>query len=151
VSKPIFLEILAGAIRKWGQSSSRLEPQLDDSEVLTASINHTAIDRLSAVNPTLIQRLIPLFLNDEAPKLLAAIGKSLQIGDAVTISDAAHNLKGTCHALGAVKLAQLCQQVETKSGCGDLQGIDRLLQQTELEYQIVHRELSKLLPPDSLN
>lgn len=151
VSKPIFLEILAGAIRKWGQSSSRVAPQLDDAAVLTASINHTAIDRLSAVSPTLIQRLIPLFLNDEAPKLLAAIGKSLQIGDAVTISDAAHSLKGTCHALGAVKLAQLCQQVETKSGCGDLQGIDRLLQQTELEYQLVHRELSKLLPSDSLN
>ena len=149
VSKPIFMDVLERTIHKWGQSVvSSVTPQ---SEILSDRIDRMAIDRLTEISPTLIHRLIPLFLDEEAPKLLDAIGKSIQIGDLATICDAAHTLKGTSSALGAVKLAKLCQQVETTSERGDLDGIDRLLEQSTLEYQLVYQELSKFLPPESLN
>ena len=149
ISKPIFMNVLEQAIQTWGQLSSPAVELEAVNEL--GSIDRSAIDRLSEISPTLIHRLIPLFLDDEAPKLLSSIDKSLRSGDSATICDAAHTLKGTSSALGAVKLAQLCQLVETQSGRGDLAGIDRLLKQTTIEYQLVHQELSKLLPSDCLN
>ena len=149
ISKPIFINVLERTIQAWGQLSSPVVELESVNEL--GSIDQSALDRLSEISPTLIHRLIPIFLDDEAPKLLSSIGISLQVGDSVTICDAAHTLKGTSSALGAMKLAQLCQLVETQSGQGDLAGIARLLQQTTIEYQLVHQELTKLLPPNSLN
>ena len=149
ISKPIFMNVLERAVQTWGQLSSS-DVKLESVNEL-GSIDRSAIDHLSEISPTLIHRLIPIFLDDEAPKLLSSIEQSLRSGDSVTICDAAHTLKGTSSALGAMKLAQLCQLVETQSGRGDLAGIDRLLQQTTVEYQLVHQELSRLLPPHSLN
>jgi signal transduction histidine kinase/HPt (histidine-containing phosphotransfer) domain-containing protein len=147
ISKPIFMDVLERAIRTWGQLSS--QAVLGAANELV-TIDRSAIDRLSAISPTSIHRLIPLFLNDEAPKLLSSIGISLHVGDAEAITYTAHTLKGTSSALGAVKLAHLCQQIETNSERGHLDGIDRLLTATQIEYQLVHQELTKLLP-NSLN
>ena len=152
VSKPIFMDVLKRAICKWGQPTVEiLEPEPDGGEVLSTRIDRGTIDRLNEISPALLHRLIALFLDEEAPKLLNSIDKSLRSGDSVTICDAAHALKGNSSALGAVKLAQLCQLVETQSEQGNLAGIDRLLQQTTVEYQLVHQELTKLLPAESLN
>ncbi len=148
ISKPIFMDVLERAIRTWGQRSSPAVELEAVNEL--GSIDRSAIDRLSDISPTLIHRLIPLFLDDEAPKLLSSIGISLHIGDAEAITYTAHTLKGTSSALGAVKLAQLFQQIETDSERGHLDGIDRLLAETQIEYQLVHQELTKLLP-NSLN
>ncbi len=148
VSKPIFMDVLAQTIRKWGQSNiNHLEMQTSTESTSIASIDLAAIERLTAVSATLIQRLIPIFLNDEAPTLLKDIHQSLQSGDYQGITKAAHSLRGTSSALGAYKLSSLCQQVERKSNQGNLQGIDRLIAETELEYQLVHQELLKLLQP----
>ncbi len=146
VSKPVFMDILERVIRKWGHPSSPIVmPQVhhNDAEI----IDFTVIDRLSTISPTLIYRLIPLFLDDEAPKLLNQINQSLTINDSETITHAAHTLKGTSYALGALKLAQLCQQLETSSEQGDLDGMDRLLAQITAEYQLAHQALTKLLVP----
>jgi signal transduction histidine kinase/HPt (histidine-containing phosphotransfer) domain-containing protein len=145
VSKPVFMDVLERVIWKWGQPNSPAEiPQVNHGVV---TIDRTIIDRLSTISPTLIYRLIPLFLDDEAPRLLSHIHQSLQINDSEAITHAAHTLKGTSSALGALKLAQLCQHLESKSEQKDLDGIDRLLAQTDTEYQLVHQELTKLLVP----
>lgn len=150
VSKPIFMDALVAAIRRWGEPISlSVEPQVTSEAEMTATIDRSAIDRLSAVSPTLIQRLIPLFLDDEAPHLLNCIHRSLQVRDSEAIMSAVHTLKGTSSALGASKLAQLCQQVETKSQAGDLDGIDRSIIEIEIEYQLVSQELNKILLPIS--
>ncbi len=152
VSKPIFMDVLEQTIRKWGQplaiaAARKPEPIECSSE----GIDRTAIDRLSQISPTLIYRLIPLFIDEEAPKLLDALDKSLQLNDLAAVADTAHTLRGTSSALGAVKLAQLCQQVETTSEQGDIEAIERLLQQSQVEYQFVYQELSKFIQPENLN
>jgi signal transduction histidine kinase/HPt (histidine-containing phosphotransfer) domain-containing protein len=147
VSKPIFMNVLEQTVSKWGRSLHSVAAEL----TATATLDRTALDRLRDISPTLLDRLIPLFLNEEAPKLLSAIGASLIAGDTAQICDAAHTLKGTSSALGAVELARLCQQVETQTGQGDLNGIESLLLQTEAEYDLVRQELSKIIPQNSLN
>jgi HPt (histidine-containing phosphotransfer) domain-containing protein len=155
VSKPIFMDVLEQTVSKWGHSlrsaTSQSTVQLTLAATSTATIDRSALDRLKDIGPTLLDRLIPLFLNEEAPKLLNAIGMSLMAGDSARMSDAAHTLKGTSSALGAVKLAQLCQQVETQSGHGNLTGIESSILELEAEYDLVHEELSKIIPQNSLN
>jgi CheY-like chemotaxis protein/two-component sensor histidine kinase len=143
ISKPIFMDVLEQTVCKWGSSLH--------SETSIATIDRSALDRLQEISPTLLDRLIPLFLNEEAPKLLNTIGMSLMAGDTAQICDAAHTLKGTSSALGAVKLAQLCQHVETQTGQGDLTGIESSILELEAEYDLVHEELSKIIPQNSLN
>jgi signal transduction histidine kinase/HPt (histidine-containing phosphotransfer) domain-containing protein len=143
VSKPIFMDVLEQTVCKWGR--------LLHTATSPATIDRSALDRLKEISPTLLDRLIPLFLNEEAPKLLSSIGFSLIEGDTAQIGDAAHTLKGTSSALGAVRLAQLCQQVETQAGQGDLNGIESLILQTEAEYDLVEKELSKIVPQNLLN
>jgi signal transduction histidine kinase/HPt (histidine-containing phosphotransfer) domain-containing protein len=149
VSKPVFMDVLERVIYKWGQHGSPAEilEMNDNSTPITATIDRTVIDRLSTISPTLIHRLIPIFLDDEAPRLLSEINQSIQTEDAEAITHAAHTLKGTSNALGALKLGRLCQQLEAQSQHGDLDGIDRLLAQIETEYQLVNQELTKLLVP----
>ncbi len=145
LSKPIFLDTLVATIRKWGEPTDPVSvPEQTPPELVTETIDRTVLDRLSAVSPTLIYRLIPLFLEEEAPKLLATIRQSIPIGDSQAICDAAHTLKGTSSALGAKKLAQLCAQVELNSQHSNLAEIDRLISQTEIEYQLVHQALTQL-------
>jgi signal transduction histidine kinase/HPt (histidine-containing phosphotransfer) domain-containing protein len=144
VSKPIFMDVLEQTVSKWGRSLCSPPPPLTAAETSTATIDRSALDRLREIGPTLLDRLIPLFINEEAPKLLGEMAFSLVEGNAAQIGDAAHTLKGTSSALGAVRLAQLCQQVETQAGQGDLNGIESLILQTEAEYDLVEAELSKL-------
>ncbi len=151
ISKPIFMDVLEQKIQKWGQLSiANVDIPAQNQQTSTPTIDLTAIDRLTKVSSTLIQRLIPLFLNDEAPMLLDRIDRSFQSGDAEAVTTAVHSLKGTSSSLGACKLAQLCQQVESKSNQGDLEGLDRPIEQIKIEYQLVYQQLSELLLP-SLN
>jgi signal transduction histidine kinase/HPt (histidine-containing phosphotransfer) domain-containing protein len=145
VSKPIFMDVLERTVGKWGRSIQAA------AATLTATIDRSALDRLKDISPTLLDRLIPLFLNEEAPKLLTTIGASLIAGDTAQMCDAAHTLKGTSSALGAVKLARLCERVEAQAKQGDLNGIESSILETEAEYDLVHEELSKIIPQHLLN
>ena len=147
VSKPVFVDNLERVLWRWGQPN-RSQPELAITAVNILSIEHfdrTAIDRLSEVSPTLPQRLIALFINEEAPKLLDWLAASIQSGDLAAICTAAHTFGGTSNALGARRLAHLCQQLEANGALGDLNSIECQISQIATEYQLVHRELVQLM------
>ena len=147
VSKPVFVDTLERLLWRWGQPNSSLpERSITASNLLSiAHFDRSAIDRLREVSPTLPQRLISLFLNEEAPKLLAWLAASLQDGDLAAIRTAAHTFGGTSNALGARRLAHLCQQLEANSDRGDLDRIEQQIAQIATEYQLVQRELVPLM------
>lgn len=47
-----------------------------------------------------------------APAQVAALGQALEAGDAAQISATAHKLKGSCLAIGAPRMAELCASLE---------------------------------------
>jgi HPt (histidine-containing phosphotransfer) domain-containing protein len=47
-----------------------------------------------------------------APAQVAALGQALQAGDGAQISARAHKLKGSCLAIGAPRMAELCALLE---------------------------------------
>ncbi len=149
VSKPVLVDTLERVLWRWGQPDSSLpELSIIASKILSFDrFDRTAIERLSEVSPTLPQRLISLFLNEEAPKLLELLAASLQGGDFAAIRTAAHTFGGTSNALGARRLAYLCQQLETNGALEALDSIERQISQIAMEYQLVQRELVQLIAP----
>jgi signal transduction histidine kinase/HPt (histidine-containing phosphotransfer) domain-containing protein len=151
ISKPILMNVLAQTIEKWGSLLQPAVPPTTVADPAMPTIDLATLDRLRDISPALLDRLIPLFLNEEAPKLLTAIDAALSAGDLAQTIDAAHTLKGTSSALGALELARLCDRVETQAGRGDLDSIAVSIGQTRAEYHLVHQELSKIVPQHFLN
>ncbi len=146
VTKPMAIDTLERAIYKWGrQQSESVQVQPTSTQVAYQSLDLSALDRLKAVSPNLIHRLIPLFLDDETPRVLETFATSLPIGDLESISEAAHTLRGTSSALGAHKLAQLCEQLEAHSKHGDRHQIKCEIELIETECQIVRQQLLEVL------
>ncbi len=149
LSKPIFLDALERTIWKWQQPTDiQTAPSLAAPAISVVTLDRTAIDRLREVSATLPQRAIQIFLDEEAPHLLEQLATSLPSGNLATIGTAAHSLRGTASALGAGKLAQLCQQLESNSARGNLIDLDRQLDLIVEEYQSLKPQLMQLMTVD---
>jgi len=74
--------------------------------------------------------------------LLAAIREALEIGDRKALGLHAHTLKGTSLALGAVRLANLCDKLEKLAPEADLEACGRQLAALAEEYELVLVELA---------
>ncbi len=145
ISKPIVIDVMQHMLGKWGWDRGTASEREDNYISSAAIIDDVAIQRIREINPDLVQRMVRLFLQEEAPRLLHKLGQSLQASNLQEMQDIAHSLKGSSRVLGATGLANLCEQIELKLKKNELQELDSLLQQIENTYQQVQRELSKLL------
>ncbi len=58
-------------------------------------------------------------------------------GDHQQVSREAHSIKGASSNLGALELADLCQQLESSAKQGDLSRASDLLEKIKVEFEIV--------------
>jgi HPt (histidine-containing phosphotransfer) domain-containing protein len=87
-----------------------------------------------------LTEMIDCYLED-APKLLDAIAKAVERGEAKQLRQVAHTLKSSSATLGATTLANLCHNIEAMSRMGNTEyGVDKLLQ-LEAEYERVKAAL----------
>lgn len=77
--------------------------------------------------------LVETFLGD-APSRLETLRSAIAMGDARRAADTAHMLKGSCWALGAPRLAELCHELEMLARAGNLALSADLLARIEDEY-----------------
>ena len=96
--------------------------------------------------PDILNELIELFLH-EAPPQLAALGEAIESGDATTVEQVAHTLKGSSGNMGAVRMAALCAELEKVGGSRQLTRAPQLLERLEVEFdrarQGLNAELSR--------
>lgn len=144
ISKPIFLNTLERVLHKWGEPITGLLEAIATAPP-PQSLDLKAIERLSLISPTLIHRVIPLFLDDEVPKSIAQFDKSLQLGEFTEIGTVAHSLRGTSAALGATELARLCQQLESTAQTGDFNCIECEIAAIKIECAAVRHQLLNAL------
>jgi signal transduction histidine kinase/FixJ family two-component response regulator/HPt (histidine-containing phosphotransfer) domain-containing protein len=145
ISKPIAIDVMQHMLEKWGQNRGTVSESEDGYISSVEIIDDAAIQCIREINPDLIQRMVRLFLEEEAPRLLHKLGQSLQAFNLQEMGDIAHSLKGSSRVLGAAGLANLCEQIELKLKKNDSHGLDGLFKQLEGAYQQVKQELSKLL------
>ena len=80
-------------------------------------IDQAIIDRYSQRGPQLIGMLVDAFL-EEAPKYFQDIRTGMDTSDLSAVRSSAHGLKSCSYNLGAVRLAEICKELEAKAAEG---------------------------------
>ena len=110
-------------------------------------MNHLDMEQLNELKEVLedeFQVLINTYLID-AQLRLKLIEEGLDIKNYEQVRLAAHSLKGASANIGALILAQLCEQLE--HDCkqkSDIQGVRHTFKLTREEYDIVYKELNTM-------
>jgi HPt (histidine-containing phosphotransfer) domain-containing protein len=77
----------------------------------------------------------------ESPQIVKDISTSIQNQDIVMLEHTAHKLKSSSAAMGAVRLSQICLQLEIIGQSGNLQDTQEILTQLIQEYENVEKVL----------
>ena len=102
-----------------------------DQKVLESSVRING-----TIRPSLLEKLIPIFLLD-APKLLTAITTGLSNSDAALVKISAHSLKSSSAWLGASMLSELSRQTEVLATEGRLSDVPSLMQDMRAQFELV--------------
>ena len=94
----------------------------------------------------MLQRLLELFL-DGTPALISEIREGLAQGDAKTVADRAHALKGSALGLGANTLGGLAAELEKAGKAGDLAAAGSLLEPVERAFDAAREAARPELAP----
>ncbi len=114
----------------------------------TSPIDPAAIDQLRDLNPDdggeFVRELIGIFLED-TPKRFDEIRTALAAADAVSLSRAAHSIKGSAGNFGAKRLAAAAFGVEQSGKAADFAGARAQLPHLSAEYESVRAALERVL------
>jgi histidine phosphotransfer protein HptB len=97
---------------------------------------HLDRDVLSALQEVMEEdypTLLDTFLADSEERL-SLLHKA---GDAETLGATAHSFKGSCSNMGAMRLAELCNELEQLSKQKSLEGIEKLVGEIDGEFAII--------------
>jgi len=87
-----------------------------------------------------LRKVVQLYLSS-TPTLLQTLREAESGGDAEKLKAAAHSFKSSSANLGALKLADVCKELETLGRAGSTVGALPLLMQVEEEYRMVREAL----------
>jgi two-component system, sensor histidine kinase and response regulator len=87
-----------------------------------------------------LRKVVELYLSS-TPTLLQTLREAESGGDAERLKAAAHSFKSSSANLGALKLADVCLELETLGRAGSTEGALPLLVQVEEEYRMVREAL----------
>jgi len=133
MSKPIHVDVLKQVLSQCQPPTMKQptkQPVLDPGVMQT--LQEMAGDELSEVINCYLQ---------EAPELLESIHDAVKQKDTELLYHKAHSLKSSSQALGVLKLAQLCQQLEALGRAGTIGEAEQLVLQAITEYQQVKQAL----------
>ena len=81
----------------------------------------------------MLSELAPMFLADTRSHL-ATLRKALEEGDASSVEQVAHILKGSSGYMGARRMAAFCVELQEVGASGDLSRASELLGRLETEF-----------------
>jgi signal transduction histidine kinase/CheY-like chemotaxis protein/HPt (histidine-containing phosphotransfer) domain-containing protein len=93
---------------------------------------------------SLLKRVIGIYMMSSS-KLMETLHQAISLGDASAIQNAAHSLKSASGNLGAMALAELCNELESMGRAGTTASSTSLLPVLELEYERVREALAEEL------
>lgn len=150
LSKPFKTEDLSDIVEIWLKHESSEIPKREKTSRQNSSANDVVIDKiamkslteLSDDDPKFFADLIEMFLR-ETPQRLCDIHIALNDGDYTALKNAAHKLKGSSGCYGAVKLMNLCNNLEDNATAKDEESAKRTAKRIEKAFVEVESELRK--------
>ena len=146
IAKPVELEDLHEALEKWISVSTIKVGAPSNSKAadlaLEEAINLAVLRQSTGDKPDLHQHLLKSY-HDALDDELDIIQQAFAWKNSGQISEYAHKLKSSSRSLGAMAMAQICQQLEENANQADWNKIEKLmpqLQQSSVEVSDFIRE-----------
>ncbi|HWY72463.1 MAG TPA: response regulator [Burkholderiaceae bacterium] len=160
LSKPFSLDGLRAVLQRWMPPDRVAAPgpagrheataaDIEDDPALPARLDQSRLNTLRSMKsagPDLVERVVRLFL-ETTPGIMAKLGSAALSGDAQEIGRAAHTLRGSGRELGALRFAQLCEDVEILVRTGKVIEASSILPELEREYEWARRLLTEQIEP----
>lgn len=153
LGKPFTQEQLRQLLTRWLPERCAREPEFVDSRNVSQQqrvaeiLDQNTLAQLQSVTDTnsrpLLDKAIRLYL-DSAPSLAAEIEQALDTHHLGNLDRPAHTLKSASANLGAIKLAETCQQLETAGRTNDDGELDKLRTEFIARYHEVIDVLTRL-------
>jgi len=155
LAKPVKFDELAAVLRRWiapedpdaspGRGDAGQPPsEGQDDPALDPAVLDELADLQEDGEPDILAELADLFFED-APARLAVLRAAWEAGDAETLRQTAHALKGSCGNLGARKMYETARLLEEAGRRGALPADTGLLDRLDAEFRQTRAELSALL------
>ncbi len=117
---------------------------VNDPQGVSDTLDAATLDGLRMLSDDgsndMLFEIIDIFL-DDAPARLIDVAAAVQAGDATAAFENAHAVKGSAATLGALRLAELCRQVEAMGRAGDVSGAASVMASVQAEYERVKAAL----------
>jgi HPt (histidine-containing phosphotransfer) domain-containing protein len=155
LTKPFNKEGLRAVLERWLTPSHQApaavtSPAVTPAELASAPVEASIIDDNALANirkldkpgaPSIVDRVIDLYFAD-APRQISSMRDAIAAADRTTLKRSAHTLKSNSANLGALQLAALCKEMETRAGSESLDGAEDSIVRIELEYAHVRVALA---------
>ncbi|MFQ5615801.1 MAG: response regulator, partial [Anaerolineales bacterium] len=162
ISKPVNQEMLREVLERWippeatisfhqrdtaplsfsSLEESRFEPEPDLPPILDSKALDD-IRRLEASGvPGLLKELVETYLMDTEQKL-ETMREAVAGQDARSLHQVAHSLKGSSLTLGAIRVQEICAELEEMGGTGKIANAQELFNQIEVESERVTKALKE--------
>ena len=145
ISKPIRVEALVQALSqcqpiRHKTAPPTVDPQPPAPPVLDPTALQAIREAMGEDAHAVVTELIACYLT-EAPKLLQGIDTAMTQQNASNLNRAAHTLKSSSAALGAMTLSHFCQALETSARTGAIDNEAGLVPLLHAEYERVRTAL----------
>jgi two-component system, sensor histidine kinase and response regulator len=137
LSKPASLAALAAALAKWLPSSDGAAAAQDPAH---PPVDVSALEALVGSDPGVIREFLQAFAESaaQAGVELIEVSRDERLKDAASI---AHKLKSSARSVGALRLGELCAELENAGASGDRTVMNSLLNRFEQELKSVQEYL----------
>ncbi len=116
---------------------------MPDEQVIDSQVIATLRELSPESGDEFVRELIEIYLQD-TPRRLAEIEQALGKQDAVTLTRAAHTIKGSSSNFGATRLSKVAQEIEMCGKAGDLPAAAAICGRLKTEYAQVALALEQV-------
>ncbi|HHD56543.1 MAG TPA: response regulator, partial [Desulfobulbaceae bacterium] len=155
LGKPLQQNQLEEMLKKWLPKDKQQQISTPDREVRKKPYREETDKRFDPTvfakyrriqqegQPDIVAEIIESYLKSAQP-LVQEMRAALGGGDAESLWRSAHTMKSSSGSVGAMKTAEICQELELRGRAGELAGCDQLLNELEQELSHVENELQKI-------
>ena len=143
LAKPFRRDALRTVIERWvlDRAPGHVTADAPTDDAASRTFDRTALDQMClnqrSASPRLVAGLIDHFFLD-APNLIETLERASERSDAAALAHAAHLLGSGSEFVGALRLAELCGDLERAGLARETHDLDQRIARIRQEYEAVH-------------
>ncbi len=148
LTKPVRREDLDAVLRRWIPHPEQEPPAHEDGGPEVPAVDLSVLESRRGPQrdgePDKLARIVLLFMEDVPPRL-ESMRQAVGRGEAQSVEETAHLLKGGSGYMGATRMAEICARLQEGASSGALAHAPDLLDELEEEFQRVCPALESAL------